>query len=58
LSSLFDLRPLAKESAGDLKDSRAVTAHNLLERPLILRARKAHQFQVRSLFDLDSQGRS
>jgi hypothetical protein len=58
LRGVFDKRPLAKESTGDAKDSRAVTAHNLLERPFVPFARKANQFQVRSQFYLDCQSRS
>jgi hypothetical protein len=52
------LSALPKKLAGDGKDSRAVSAQDLLERPLVTLARQAYQFQVRSLFDLDYQSRS
>jgi hypothetical protein len=49
---------LSKKLAGDGKDSRAVSAQDLLERPFVTLARQAYQFQVRSLFDLNCQSRS
>jgi hypothetical protein len=52
------LSTLSKEFAGDGKDSRAVSAQDLLKRALVTLARQAYQFQVRSLFDLDYQSRS
>jgi hypothetical protein len=58
LSRVFNLRALAKEFAGYLKNSRAMTAHDLFKRALISFARQANQFQVRSLCDLVCQCRS
>jgi hypothetical protein len=58
LSCVFDRSWLAKEFAGNPEYSRAVSAKDLLKRPLVSFARQAYQFQVRSLFDLDCQSRS
>jgi hypothetical protein len=58
LSCIFQLSALSKELAGDGKDSRTVSAQDLLKRPLVTLARQAYQFQVRSLFDLNCQIRS
>jgi hypothetical protein len=58
LSCVFHLRALTKEPARNGKDARAVSAQDLLKRPLVAFARQAHQFQVRRLFDLDCQSRS
>jgi hypothetical protein len=55
LGCVFDRSGLAKEFAGDPKYSRAVSAHDFLEGPLVSLARQAYQFQVRGLFDLDCQ---
>lgn len=58
LSCVFDPSALPKEFAGNSKYSRAVSAKDLLKRPLVSFARQAYQFQVRSLFDLACQSRS
>jgi hypothetical protein len=58
LSCVFHLSALSKKLAGYGKDSRAVSAQDLLERPFVTLARQAYQFQVRSLFDLNCQSRS
>jgi len=55
LCCVFNLVSLAKELAGNSKDSRAVSAQDFLERALVAPARLVYQFQVRSLFDLDCQ---
>ena len=46
LGGFFDLRTLTEKLAGNLKHSRAVPAHYLLERLLVSRARQADQLQV------------
>jgi len=58
LSCVFNRSGLPKEFAGNPEYSRAVSAKDLLKRPLVPFARQAYQFQVRSLFDLDCQSRS
>jgi hypothetical protein len=58
LGCVFNLISLAEEFAGDSKDSRAVSAQDLLERAFIALARLVYQLQVRSLFDLDWQSSS
>jgi len=58
LSRVFDLLALSKKPSGDGKDSRAITAQDLLKRRLVTFARQAYKVQVRSLFDLDCQSRS
>jgi hypothetical protein len=55
LSCVFYLSALSKEPAGDGKDSRAISAQDLLERALVTLARQAYQFEIRSLFDCQSR---
>jgi hypothetical protein len=56
LCCILDRSRLAKELAGDSEYSWAIAAHYLLKRALVSLARQAYQLEIRSLFDINSQG--